>query len=62
VSEYENSTTTCDICEGSRVTGSITPFWDEQKADFIQILFVTIVKIMLRFHDEHNPNKRQTIG
>jgi hypothetical protein len=58
VSEYENSTS--DICEGSsRVTGSITPFWVEQKADFIQILFVTI---MLRFHDEQNPNKRQTIG
>jgi hypothetical protein len=48
---YENPTS--DICEGSsRVTGSITPFWVEQKADFIQILFVTIVKIMLRFHDE----------
>jgi hypothetical protein len=39
-----------------RVTGSITPFWVPQKVTFI----VTRAKIMLKFHDEQNPNKRQT--
>ena len=39
-------------------TGSITPFWVKQKVDFI----VTRVKIMIRFRDEPNSNKRQTIG
>jgi len=40
------------------LTGSITPFWVKQKVDFI----VTRVKIMIRFRDEPNSNKRQTIG
>ena len=39
-------------------TGSITPFWVKQKVAFI----LTRVKIMIRFHDKQNPNKRQTIG
>src|ERR1700677_3822402 len=37
-----------------KITGSITPFWVKQKVDFI----VTRVKIMIRFRDEPNSNKR----
>jgi hypothetical protein len=39
---------------GVSVTGSITPFWVEQKANII----VTLVEIMIRFYWDRNPNKR----